>query len=201
MSDRYDTTGNPEDEYYPGTSVLVNLEDIRDSEELLERETELQLAAYRQLFGSFDEGVTPDLPYFYHLHSLIFGRLFAWAGRPRTVGISKGGTPFCPPQNIEGTMRALFEGLERELWLSGLGEQAFFERAAFYVCEINAVHPFREGNGRAIRFYLDALSARTRGDLFDWTLTAEDEYLRACIAGFAQDYGPMLALLRRCAGL
>jgi hypothetical protein len=41
MADRYDTTGNPEDEYYPGTTVLVNLEDIRDSEELLERETEL----------------------------------------------------------------------------------------------------------------------------------------------------------------
>jgi hypothetical protein len=39
MTDRYDTTGNPEDEYYPGTSVLINLEDIRDPEELLERET------------------------------------------------------------------------------------------------------------------------------------------------------------------
>lgn len=47
MPDRYDTTGNPEDEYYPGTSVLINLEEIRDDEELLERETELQLAAYQ----------------------------------------------------------------------------------------------------------------------------------------------------------
>ncbi len=200
MTDRYDTTGNPEDEYYPGTNVLVNLEDVRDAEELLERETELQLAAYQQVFGSFDETLTPDLPYFYQLHRLVFGRLFEWAGRPRTVGISKGGTPFCPPSNIDATMRALFEGLERERWLSGLSEQTFLERAAFYVCELNAVHPFREGNGRAIRFYLDVLSARTRGDIFDWTLTAEDEYLRACVAGFAQDYTPMLALLRRCAG-
>jgi hypothetical protein len=54
MTDRYDTTGNPEDEYYPGTSVLINLEDIRDPEELLERETELQLAAYEAIFSSFD---------------------------------------------------------------------------------------------------------------------------------------------------
>lgn len=199
MTDRYDTTGNPEDEYYPGTNVLVNLEDISDAEELLERETELQLAAYQKVFGSFDETLTPDLPYFYHLHRLVFGRLFAWAGRPRTVGISKGGTPFCPPLNIEATMRALFEGLERERWLSGLPEQSFLERAAFYVCELNAVHPFREGNGRVIRFYLDVLSARTRGDIFDWTLTAEGEYLRACVAGFAGDYAQMLALLRRCA--
>jgi cell filamentation protein len=92
MVDRYDTTGNPEDEYYPGTSVLINLEDIRDPVELLERETELQLAAYEEMFGSFDETLTPDLPFFYYLHHMMFSRLYVWAGRPRTVGISKGGT-------------------------------------------------------------------------------------------------------------
>lgn len=198
MPDRYDTSGNPEDEYYPGTSVLINLEDIRDSEELLERETELQLAAYQEVFGAFDESLTPDLSYFYQLHGLIFGRLFEWAGRPRTVGISKGGTPFCPPQNIDGIMGSLFAGLERERWLAGLSAESFLERAAYYVCEINAVHPFREGNGRAIRFYLDVLSARARGDIFDWMLSGEEEYLRACVAGFAEDYGPMIAVLERC---
>lgn len=199
MTDRYDTSGNPEDEYYPDTSVLINLEDIRDPEELLERETELQFAAYQEVFGSFDEDLTPDLSYFYYLHYLIFGRLFAWAGRPRTVGLSKGGTPFCPPQNIGGMMDALLAELERERWLAGLSAELFLERAAYYVCEINAIHPFREGNGRAIRFYLDALSARARGDIFDWTLAGEEEYLRACVAGFAEDYGPMLAVLTRCA--
>lgn len=199
MTDRYDTTGNLEDEYYPGTSVLINLEDIRDPEELLERETELHVATYEEMFGSFDEGLTPDLPFFYYLHHMMFAPLYVWAGRPRTVGISKGGTPFCPPQNIDAMMGTLFAGLEREEWLSGLDADAFTERAAYYSCEINAVHPFREGNGRTIRFYLDVLSARTRGDLFDWTLTSEDEYLRACVAGFSQDYGPMVALLGRCA--
>jgi cell filamentation protein len=199
MADRYDTTGNPEDEYYPGTSVLINLEDIRDPEELLGRETELQLAAYEEMFVSFDETLTPDLPFFYYLHHMTFSRLYVWAGRPRTVGISKGGTPFCPPQNIDSMMDALFSALESEQWLAGLGLESFVERAAYYVCEINAVHPFREGNGRVIRFYLDVLSARARGDIFDWTLAGEEEYLRACVAGFSQDYGPMLAVLERCA--
>ncbi len=46
MSGRYDTTGNPEDEYYPGTEVLVNAEDVRDADELLARETELFVLAY-----------------------------------------------------------------------------------------------------------------------------------------------------------
>lgn len=200
MSGRYDTAGNPEDEYYPGTPVLINAEDIRDPEELLERETELHLAAYEEMFGSFDEQLTPDLPFFYYLHHMIFAPLYAWAGRARTVGISKGGTPFCPPQNIDLMMGGLFSELERERWLAGLDLESFLVRAAYYACEINAVHPFREGNGRAIRFYFDVLSARTRGDLFDWTLTSEDEYLRACIEGFSQDYGLMKAVLRRCAG-
>ena len=68
-----------------------------------------------------------------------------------------------------------------------------------YVCEINAVHPFREGNGRAIRFYVDVLSARARGDIFDWTQSSAGEYLEACAVGFRQDYGPMVAVLKRCA--
>jgi cell filamentation protein len=96
-------------------------------------------------------------------------------------------------------MASTFSSLPQERWLSGVGRQTFIERAAYYACEVNAVHPFREGNGRAIRFYFDVLSARTRGDLFDWMLTSEDEYLRACIAGFSQDYSLMVAVLDRCA--
>jgi cell filamentation protein len=199
MTDRYDTTGNPEDEYYPGTSVLINLEDIRDPEELLERETELQLSAYEAIFSSFDETLTPDLPFFYYLHHLVFSPLFVWTGRPRTVGIAKGGTPFCPPQNIDSMMRSLFAQLEREQWLAGLDLDSFIERAAYYICEINAVHPFREGNGRVIRFYIDVLSAKARGDIFDWTQATPDEYLQACIAGFRQDYAPMVSGLKRFA--
>jgi len=129
----------------------------------------------------------------------MFSPLFIWAGRPRTVGILKGGTPFCPPQNIAAMMNAIFTELEQEHWLSDLNVKTFIERAAYYICEINAVHPFREGNGRVIRFYLDVLSARARGDIFDWTKTSAEEYLQACIAGFQQDYSLMIQGLKRCA--
>jgi cell filamentation protein len=199
MPDRYDTTGNLEDEYYPGTSVLINREDIRDPDELLERETELQVAAYEEVFSSFDESIIPNLQFFYKLHQKVFGPLFTWAGQPRTVGISKGDTPFCPPGNISAMMTALFVELEIEQWLEGLDTASFIERAAYYICEINAIHPFREGNGRTIRFYIDVLSVRTRGDLFDWTLAGAEEYLQACIAGFQQDYSQMIQVLKHCA--
>lgn len=198
MPDRYNTTGNPEDEYYPGTSVLINLENITDADELLERETELQLAAYEQIFSSFDESLIPDLPFFYYLHYLMFSPLFVWAGRPRTVGISKGGTPFCPPQNIDWMMKTTFAELEHERWLNDLDLDSFIERAAYYICEINAIHPFREGNGRAIRFFIDVLSARTRGDIFDWSQSSADEYIQACVVGFQQDYSQMITILSRC---
>ena len=199
MTDRYDTSGNPEDEYYPDTSVLINLEDIRDPDGLIRRETELQIAAYEEVFTSFDETLIPDLPFFYSLHHKMFSPLFVWAGRPRTVSISKGGTPFCAPRNIDGTMNALFSELERESWLGGLNLDSFLDRAAYYTCEINAVHPFREGNARAIRFYIDVLSARTRGDLFDWRQTNPKDYLQACVAGFRGDYERMKLVLQRCA--
>jgi cell filamentation protein len=96
-------------------------------------------------------------------------------------------------------MGAIFAELERERWLAGLDLDSFIERAAYYVCELNAVHPYREGNGRAIRFYVDVLSAKARGDIFDWTRSGTDEYLRACVAGFRQDYSLMVSVLRRCA--
>jgi cell filamentation protein len=105
----------------------------------------------------------------------MFSPLFVWAGRSRTVGIAKGGTPFCPPQNIDVMMSALFAELEQERWLEGLDLESLIGRAAYYICEINAVQPFREGNGRAIRFYIDELSARTRGDIFGWTKSSADE--------------------------
>ncbi len=59
MSGRYDTTSNPEDEYYPGTDVLVNAGAIRDADELLERETELFVLAYVQLCIRFATSFTP----------------------------------------------------------------------------------------------------------------------------------------------
>lgn len=96
-------------------------------------------------------------------------------------------------------MGALFSELESEQWLTGLDLESFLRRAAYYVCEINAVHPFREGNGRAIRFYLDVLLARARGDIFDWTLAGEGEYIQACVDGFAQNYSSMESVLGRCA--
>jgi cell filamentation protein len=96
-------------------------------------------------------------------------------------------------------MNSIFAELEQERWLDSLDPDSFMERAAYYICEINAVHPFREGNGRAIRFYVDILSARTRGDIFDWTQSSADEYLQACVAGFQQDYEPMITVLKRCA--
>lgn len=61
----------------------------------------------------------------------MFGQLFVWAGRARTVGISKGGTPFCPPHNIDRSMNVIFAELEGGRWLEGLDPDTFLEWAAY----------------------------------------------------------------------
>ena len=95
-------------------------------------------------------------------------------------------------------MDSLFNELQHENWLEGLDKEPFLERVAYYICEINAVHPFREGNGRIIRLYIDTLAVRSIADLFDWTLTTQDQYLKACIDGFQQNYRSMLTILKHC---
>lgn len=126
--DRYYTAGNPEGKSYPGTSALITLKDIREPEELLERETELHLATYEEMFRSFDERLITDLPFFYYLHHMIFSTLYVWAGRPRTVGTSKGRTPFRPPENINATVGALFSVR------GGEGEHQDLERGGAHGC-------------------------------------------------------------------
>jgi cell filamentation protein len=95
-------------------------------------------------------------------------------------------------------INTLFSQLHNENWLKGLDRNSFLDRAAYYICELNAIHPFREGNGRIIRLYIDYLAVRSLGDLFDWTLTTQAEYLKACVDGFQHNYSSMFTILRRC---
>ncbi len=67
------------------------------------------------------------------------------------LNISKGNTNFGPAMHIDSALRELFEKLSSEKLLVSLTAKDFIQRAAFYLGEINAVHPFREGNGRTQR--------------------------------------------------
>jgi cell filamentation protein len=142
---------------YPGTDVLRNRLDLRDAADLTEREAAISAIRIAQLERRRIPGGY-DLAHLQATHRVIFGDVYPWAGELRTVRISKGDDLFAMPEHIEPYLRRLFADLAREGLLRGLGRERFVERLAHYYAELNAVHPFREGNGRAQRAFLGQLA-------------------------------------------
>jgi cell filamentation protein len=94
------------------------------------------------------------------IHRHLFGDVYAWAGKIRTVRISKETSTFCYPEHIDREMRRLFGSLAKQNYLRGLDAPTFAKNAAHFLAELNAVHPFREGNGRTQLAFLIALAVR-----------------------------------------
>lgn len=80
------------------------------------------------------------------------------AGKPRTVQISKAGNPFCFTEHIEGQANKLFGGLEAANFFQDLAPEDFAEKAAHFLAELNAIHAYREGNGRSQLAFFDMLA-------------------------------------------
>lgn len=158
---------------YEGTDVLANLFDIHDWKHdwklLSEVERSLSGVRYAELEETPIEG-TFDLDHLCAIHRHLFGDIYPWAGKIRTKGfIAKGNSLFCSPQFIVPYSDGLFAGLKGENYLKDLERGEFIERLAFYIAEINALHPFREGNGRTQRAFVNQL-ARNAG----WELNFSD---------------------------
>lgn len=114
------------------------------------------------------------------LHRHLFGDVYAWAGELRTIDIAKGDSFFAHHVHIETAAKALFKKLARENYLAGLDAQRFSERAAYYLSEINALHPFREGNGRAQREFINQLAYRN-SFLIEWGNISQEAMVCASI--------------------
>ena len=156
----------PEDPYSdPVTGVLYNKLGLGIVAGLEAAEREITHAALILL----DESpVSPsyDLPHLQEIHKRIFGDIYEWAGQIRTVAIAKGAM-FCLPQYIDSSAAVIFGELHDEDCLRGLRRDAFVGRLAHYLGEVNALHPFREGNGRAQRAFFRQL-ARDAGFTLAW---------------------------------
>lgn len=112
--------------------------------------------------------------------------------------ISKGGNSFARADFIQPSLDDVFRKLAKENFLKELSQQAFVERAAFFLGEINAVHPFREGNGRTQREFIRQL-ALTSGRIINWRHAARDQMITASQASFLRgDNGGLKELIRSC---
>jgi len=163
---------------YPGTSVLRNLRDIRDLDLLSKFEMDMTT---RRL-GELARYPTPgrfDAQHIQAIHRHIFQDVYAWAGEFRTVKISRSGQfPFAFSQHIHPSLDKLSGDLERERYLGNIILPRFCNRAAHYMGELNAIHPFRDGNGRTQREFIRQL-ARWNGYSLDWSRVSRDEMTQA----------------------
>jgi cell filamentation protein len=133
-------------------------------------------------------------------HRAIFGDIYPWAGELRTVAISKPGAIFALPDFIEPYGRELLGKLSAErATLASLDRGSFLDRLTYYYAELNALHPFRDGNGRVERAFLAQL-VRESGRSLDFSGLDPARNIRASQSSHRGDTGELRALLEELLG-
>ncbi|MDR0445497.1 MAG: Fic family protein [Oscillospiraceae bacterium] len=135
------------------------------------------------------------------IHRYIFKDIYEWAGEIREGEfLLKGDTLFCIGSRIPEYAENVFTKLKSEKYLRGQDKSGFAEKCAYYMAEINVLHPFREGNGRTSREFFRELALKA-GYTLRWQLANPDELLQADIAAFDRNYAPLTAILHGIANI
>lgn len=180
----------PDPYCYTGTNILKNRAGHRTQDAL--DAFEAVMVAQR-----FEEPLPAgrlSTAHYRAIHRHLFGDVYAWAGRYRSVRISKGGSQFCYPEHIALQMRQLFARLKRDSFLHDRTPEQFAADAAHIIAELNAIHPFREGNGRTQNAFLVLLAA-TAGHPLALNRLDPALLLQATIISFGGNERPLRQLI------
>ncbi len=199
MNGRYRADG-VEGAPQPGSDgeVLANRLGLTDPDEIAEAE----LILLGQLYEYLLTEILPDrairVADLIGWHRIWLGNVYEWAGRLRTVNLSKGGFMFANAALVP----ALLETFEREVLSRstpcyGMQDEVLVEAIAKAHVEIILIHPFREGNGRIARLLADAMAVQAGHEPLDYSAWDADKpaYFAAIQAGLAGDYAPMRKLV------
>lgn len=166
---------------YSNTYVLKNKLDIRDANILYNAERDITSVNVAEIRLNPIKG-SLNLEHLKKIHYHIFKDLYDWAGQERTVNISKGNT-FCMYENIENYGNYIFQKLKKENYLINTAKDAIYDRFSFFMSEINALHPFREGNGRSQRVFMSYL-ARVAGYELNFKEVSREEMIELSSLAF-----------------
>jgi cell filamentation protein len=192
MDDKY---GVGDDPYcYPGTFVLRNRLGLQDEAMLDQAERELSEIAAGNL--SFEQAPY-RLSTLQDIHKALFFDLYDWAGSIRTVKIRKDQTLFCAPERIVPEATKIFASMESANWFCAMPRTAFIQSVAEAFGDLNVIHPFREGNGRAQRILFEQLIVNA-GLSVDWWCIDESAWIPANIAAVMCDYRRLEDIFDRC---
>jgi len=180
---------------YPGTTILKNKLGLKNQRELDAFESEM---SFERSTESLPSGRL-SYSHFRAIHRHLFQDVYAWAGKVRMVRISKGESTFCYPEHIDQEMAKLFKALRRTGHLRGTSPQDFAKQAAHFLSELNAIHPFREGNGRTQLTFLTLLADRAGHPLVLERMNPE-RIMRAVIASFGGQEAPLARMILNLIG-
>lgn len=201
MSDQYDYEYDSlNDPYvYPGTTVLRNKLGIRQQDILSDLERQITETKILML-GRGDLAIPKgnfDLRHLQAVHKYLFGEIYDWAGEIRQQGfISKGQSVFCYAPLINSYARGIFGKMQQENF-SQVDVKECAQRLAYYLSEVNALHPFREGNGRATRLFFEMFAVNHGWNLV-FKRVPHEAFVQAMIESMNGSLVPLSELLEKC---
>ena len=150
--------------------ALENKLGIKSSAELAREEERISKKKAVELFenGMLENLETGKFQTLCEIHKYLFDDIYDFAGKIRTVNISKGNFRFAPLMYLETAIKNVDK----------MPQNTFDEIVEKYV-EMNIVHPFREGNGRSMRIWLDMMLKKQIGQVVDWSKIEKEDYLMA----------------------
>jgi len=176
--------------------IFKNKLNITDLKMLEDIETLLLSDAYQRFFEIVvQEDMPCNLGLLFEIHRFFLAPLYTWAGMIRTVEISKDSILFAPSSQINVLLSQFEKLLSENMPKVGDSKTKVAEKLALIHCEFNAIHPFREGNGRTIRLFLDLIAAKNGFGIIDYSDGEKKTYIAACIQGMQKNYKPMELLL------
>ena len=164
---------------YENSGILINKLDIRDYKQLEKYEAKITAA---KSLGLRIKGITGDFDkkHYISIHKYLFEDIYPFAGKFREENIGKGEFRFASFEYIEPELDRLLNELKQENFLVGLSKQELAKRLAYYLSELNVLHPFREGNGRTNREFIRQLALKN-GYVLNLKNTPPQEVLDASI--------------------
>lgn len=150
--------------------ALENKFGIKNSAELARKEERISKKKEVELFenGMLENLEAGKFQTLCEIHKYLFDDIYDFAGKIRTVNISKGNFRFAPLMYLETAIKNVDK----------MPQNTFDEIVEKYV-EMNIVHPFREGNGRSMRIWLDMMLKKQIGQVVDWSKIEKEDYLMA----------------------
>lgn len=150
--------------------TLDNKLGIKDSVELSKAQEKISKKKAVELFDKniFEKLKPGSCEALFTIHKFLFEDIYDFAGQLRKVNISKGNFRFAPVMYLEASL----ENIEK------MPQGSFDEIVEKYV-EMNIAHPFREGNGRSMRIWLDLMLKKEIGKVIDWSMVDREDYFMA----------------------